>query len=337
MNQQRSASPQTQSPQTAQTLEWQAIPQSMLECMDMEQKLIAQEQGLAVFCAMRDEYKERWNRMESHRDVLGEAFSSLEPLWRRLWAEPQDPIQFVHKHYQASLQKLHEQSLALLQELQQSLQARSRVLGSWRNMIHEMSHRLHLLQKLDSCLEPLEAVVQQHLEEQHREESRRQHPNPSQQTQHTNISQAENSMGDTIETHVEEHDPAPQFSTTADPYEEQREHTRLVLGTVVNFGEDEHVFYTGFSENISEGGLFVATYAFQPRIGERFRLNFSLPHQTPIEVVGEVVWIRIYSPNNPNLSPGFGCRFLHISDTDKNDINAFIQQQGALFVPELSV
>lgn len=337
MNKQRSLTPSPLPPQDKPTLEWEAIPHNMLECMELEQKLSSQEQALAVFCQMRQDYVARWNILASQKSMLGEEFVSVEQLWHRLWAEPQDPVSFAQKHYQPALQKLHEQSLSLLQELQQSLQARFRVLASWRNMLHEMSHRLHLLQKLDGYLEPLEARLQQHVQAKQQEELRRQKSTlPTNDTVGRIDIQSMN-VGDTLEMAVDEEHLKQQFEPEPELHLDQREHTRLVLGTVVNFGEDEHAFYTGFSENISEGGLFVATYTMQPKIGERFRLNFSLPQHPTIEVIGEVVWIRVYSPNNPNLSPGFGCRFIQIEEEDKDSINAFIQEQGALFVPELSV
>ena len=54
----------------------------------------------------------------------------------------------------------------------------------------------------------------------------------------------------------------------------------------------EHNFFTGFSEDLSEGGVFIATY--EPRrIGEHLAIAFRLPgDETPIRAVVEVKWMR---------------------------------------------
>jgi Tfp pilus assembly protein PilZ len=40
--------------------------------------------------------------------------------------------------------------------------------------------------------------------------------------------------------------------------------------------ESEHNFYTGLTQNISAGGLFIATHHLR-RIGDRIALKFQLP------------------------------------------------------------
>ena len=56
--------------------------------------------------------------------------------------------------------------------------------------------------------------------------------------------------------------------------------------------ESDHNFYTGLTQNISSGGLFIATSAIR-KIGDRITLQFSLPG-TPdlVSVETEVRWIR---------------------------------------------
>ena len=43
--------------------------------------------------------------------------------------------------------------------------------------------------------------------------------------------------------------------------------------------ESDHNFYTGLTQNISSGGLFIATNALR-KIGDRITLKFSLPGTT---------------------------------------------------------
>ena len=40
--------------------------------------------------------------------------------------------------------------------------------------------------------------------------------------------------------------------------------------------QSEHNFFTGFMENISSGGLFVATYGLM-EIGQRLEVSFTVP------------------------------------------------------------
>jgi len=56
--------------------------------------------------------------------------------------------------------------------------------------------------------------------------------------------------------------------------------------------ESDHNFYTGLTQNISAGGLFVATHQLR-RIGDYIKITFSLPGSpAPISVNTEVRWIR---------------------------------------------
>ncbi|MBI5517511.1 MAG: TIGR02266 family protein [Deltaproteobacteria bacterium] len=97
--------------------------------------------------------------------------------------------------------------------------------------------------------------------------------------------------------------------------------------------ESEHNFFTGFSENISEGGLFLATYhAHRP--GEKLTLKFTLPGvEKPIETVAEVRWQR---PNthSDDTPPGVGVRFVTLSDDDRKAIERFVRHRDPLFYDE---
>ncbi|MCK6529405.1 TIGR02266 family protein [Myxococcota bacterium] len=67
-------------------------------------------------------------------------------------------------------------------------------------------------------------------------------------------------------------------------------------------------FYVGFSENISEGGIFVATEApFEP--GERMWIELSLLGEEPSLVETEVAWVREEN-RSTGLPAGMGMRFV---------------------------
>lgn len=95
--------------------------------------------------------------------------------------------------------------------------------------------------------------------------------------------------------------------------------------------ESEHNFYTGFTENISSGGLFVATHDLLD-LGTTLEIRFTLPTSDRIIVAAcEVRWQRLEQPNNPDFSPGIGIRFTQLEDQDRAAIDAFIKKRDTLF------
>ncbi|HVW30176.1 MAG TPA: TIGR02266 family protein [Polyangiaceae bacterium] len=92
----------------------------------------------------------------------------------------------------------------------------------------------------------------------------------------------------------------------------------------------DHNFYAGFAENISSGGLFVATYVKRPK-GDRLDIVINIPgHPEPIRVVGEVRWSRDYSEHS-NVPPGLGVRFVDLPERDAKAIEMFLKDREPLF------
>lgn len=107
---------------------------------------------------------------------------------------------------------------------------------------------------------------------------------------------------------------------------ERRKYPRKPLQVEVGVYTESN-FYQGFSENISEGGIFVATYDIRSK-GEIIELEFKLPgEEEPIRVKGEVRWIREYNPTNPEMSPGMGIQFIGLSEEAKKKIERFIKEK----------
>lgn len=74
----------------------------------------------------------------------------------------------------------------------------------------------------------------------------------------------------------------------------------------------EHNFWSGLTMNMSDGGLFVATYHSMP-VGTKLLLHMSLPFEdAPIVTIAEVRWTRGYSGQD-DVPPGLGLQFV---DTD---------------------
>jgi uncharacterized protein (TIGR02266 family) len=91
----------------------------------------------------------------------------------------------------------------------------------------------------------------------------------------------------------------------------------------------EHNFFTGFMEDISEGGLFIATYNVFD-VGHRFELEFALPGQpVPWVVLCEVRWVRVFEAGS-KLIPGMGVRFLDLTPEAREVINRFMQKRPPL-------
>lgn len=92
----------------------------------------------------------------------------------------------------------------------------------------------------------------------------------------------------------------------------------------------EHNFYAGFAENISTGGLFIATHLLRPA-GEKFEISVNLPGcPEPIRGMGEVRWVREYSEES-NTPPGMGIRFVSLSPGAVEAIDTFLRDRQPLF------
>jgi uncharacterized protein (TIGR02266 family) len=95
----------------------------------------------------------------------------------------------------------------------------------------------------------------------------------------------------------------------------------------------EHNFYAGFVENMSVGGIFIATHQLKP-VGERLEFQVNLPgSDQPIRGVGEVRWVRVYSEAS-NTPPGMGIKFDALDAESVRRIEEFLAQRDPLFYDE---
>jgi type IV pilus assembly protein PilZ len=112
----------------------------------------------------------------------------------------------------------------------------------------------------------------------------------------------------------------------------RRVHSRfsVVLDVTVS---SEHNFYAGFVENMSVGGVFIATHQLKP-VGDRVELHVNLPGlDQPIRGKGEVRWIRVFSEES-NVPPGMGIKFDALDAADVRSIEQFLAQREPLFYEE---
>ncbi|GAC1300031.1 MAG: hypothetical protein NVSMB1_26550 [Polyangiales bacterium] len=92
----------------------------------------------------------------------------------------------------------------------------------------------------------------------------------------------------------------------------------------------DHNFFTGFALNLSEGGLFIASYE-ERQVGDRLLLNLKLPDlDDAIEAKGEVRWVRLQASEG-DPPPGFGVRFLDLDDRARAAIEHFISSRDPIF------
>jgi len=108
--------------------------------------------------------------------------------------------------------------------------------------------------------------------------------------------------------------------------------SRVPLQTQVDMSSDSNLF-TGFSTNLSEGGVFVATVNLLP-VGTPVDLTFTLPGNTRITVKGEVRWTREIDDRVPDVFPGVGVRFVELGVDAAQALHRFVAAREPLFYPD---
>ena len=108
--------------------------------------------------------------------------------------------------------------------------------------------------------------------------------------------------------------------------------SRIPMQTQVDMSSDSNVF-TGFSTNLSEGGVFVATVNLLP-VGTPVDLTFTLPGNTRITVKGEVRWTREIDDRVPDVFPGVGVRFVELGMDAAQALHRFVAEREPLFYPD---
>jgi uncharacterized protein (TIGR02266 family) len=94
--------------------------------------------------------------------------------------------------------------------------------------------------------------------------------------------------------------------------------------------ESEHNFYTGFLQNLSTGGLFVATHDLHST-GAELEVQFTLPDQPePCEAVARVRWLREVDPGS-EMPSGMGLEFVDVDGGVRDRIESFISQREPIF------
>ncbi len=133
----------------------------------------------------------------------------------------------------------------------------------------------------------------------------------------------------TTATHdVAAHNPPP-LPSSRQAMMERRSSTRISLEIEVGV-QTENNFYTGFSADISEGGIFVSTYQMRP-VGTTIDVEFELPDGYEIKASGIVRWLR--EPRDPEseVTPGMGIQFTSLKPADMEAIQTFVAEREPMF------
>ncbi len=103
---------------------------------------------------------------------------------------------------------------------------------------------------------------------------------------------------------------------------ERRLENRYQIEMRVSIG-DLHPFYLGQSQDLSSGGLFLATQSMLP-IGSDIHLTLWLPDNSTLQAHGRVRWQRPARGEDP---AGVGIAFVRLSENAKQRIQKIIQAQ----------
>jgi uncharacterized protein (TIGR02266 family) len=112
----------------------------------------------------------------------------------------------------------------------------------------------------------------------------------------------------------------------------RRKTVQVQLDQVLDLQGDTN-FYTGLSGSIEEGGIFIATFDHQP-INSKIAVTFTLPSGETVITRGMVRWIREFNPDNPDVVPGMGVRFVELTTRDRGAIERYLQQRAPLLYDE---
>jgi uncharacterized protein (TIGR02266 family) len=116
------------------------------------------------------------------------------------------------------------------------------------------------------------------------------------------------------------------------PHDERRVGRRSRLDCRVGF-ETHDNFFTGFARDLSDGGLFVATFDTLP-VGSALDVGFDLPDGTHIEARARVRWVRDLVEGTADAWPGIGLCFEDLPPEAAAAIERFMSAREPIFFAE---
>jgi uncharacterized protein (TIGR02266 family) len=102
----------------------------------------------------------------------------------------------------------------------------------------------------------------------------------------------------------------------------RRRHERVSLKIPVDYTSVD-AFFTEFSSNINEGGMFVEMEN-APELGRQVQLQFDLPgYEESVQVEGRVAWMSDGKDGSP---PGVGIEFQNLPGDVRDTINRVVRK-----------
>ncbi|RYZ57757.1 MAG: hypothetical protein EOP08_16875, partial [Proteobacteria bacterium] len=81
---------------------------------------------------------------------------------------------------------------------------------------------------------------------------------------------------------------------------------------------------------LTDGGLFVATYAKPPSVGTRVLVELALPRGARIKASGVVTFKQDLVEGDGMVEPGFGVRFGELEEESRRILLAYADQSPPL-------
>ena len=107
--------------------------------------------------------------------------------------------------------------------------------------------------------------------------------------------------------------------------DERRVHQRVPHEVEISLTSESN-FYTGFTSDISEGGVFIATRETVP-VGTEVTFEMKLGSGS-VNVTGIVRWARPYTElSDETVAPGVGVQFTNLHPKVAQIVNAFIAKR----------
>jgi len=106
--------------------------------------------------------------------------------------------------------------------------------------------------------------------------------------------------------------------------------TRIKLETIVSYGQCHETVFSGFSDNLSVGGLYLKTKS-PSALDETLMVSFVLPGQEQaVSCKANVAWTNFeMNPCKPTFPSGVGLQFLDLLHEDLISIARFINEHDA--------
>jgi len=123
--------------------------------------------------------------------------------------------------------------------------------------------------------------------------------------------------------------PLPPPPPPPPPARERRARERFEIAADIGFHSATN-FYTGYSADISDGGLFLATYDLLP-VGTELTISFMLPEGYQVTTRGHVSWLREPREADTDIRPGMGISFDSLAKDDYEAILRFTGRRPPLF------